>query len=264
VAPSVKGRIGEGDSIRALVRLDGASRRGKPPGELTVEREQLSKRPKKATLRLHVPEAGGGLRVARMNERKNAWEAPAPVDVAGALAKARRAAATSSDDDAAAAFPSSSSSSRTTGQKLSATMDVVHAFPLPGPDTTFASPLLCEPCAPEPAEETTIVHRLRRRQAELLELETALEAPLRRLLQESAAERDRFFDPAAVSAREADEDLLSRYTQMMADEQAAARKAAAQIDEDMNAFCVICYDGEVTKDNQILFCDSCDTPMHQW
>jgi PHD-finger len=36
-----------------------------------------------------------------------------------------------------------------------------------------------------------------------------------------------------------------------------------QLEKDMDAVCVICDDGEVTPDNQILFCEACNVVVHQ-
>jgi hypothetical protein len=36
-----------------------------------------------------------------------------------------------------------------------------------------------------------------------------------------------------------------------------------QLEQDMDAVCDICKDGEVTPDNQILFCESCNVAVHQ-
>jgi len=34
-------------------------------------------------------------------------------------------------------------------------------------------------------------------------------------------------------------------------------------DQDMDAVCEICNDGEVTPDNQIIFCEACNVAVNQ-
>jgi hypothetical protein len=63
--------------------------------------------------------------------------------------------------------------------------------------------------------------------------------------------------------RAAWEECLENYQKVLDRMKAAALAWQLQQEQDMNAVCDICNDGEVSVINQILFCESCNVAVHQ-
>lgn len=67
-----------------------------------------------------------------------------------------------------------------------------------------------------------------------------------------------------VSRRKEDEQTLIEYEAVLNRRRELDIAFQKQRDQDMDAVCEICGDGEVTPDNQILFCEACNVAIHQY
>jgi PHD-zinc-finger like domain/PHD-finger len=136
--------------------------------------------------------------------------------------------------------------------KLPATLPPLHVL------RDFALPAI------EPMSEDEIKQELIKAQDELRELEgNTLEPIARAILTKVVQDRLAFEDPS-FEARETEDALIMEQTKDMIEE----RKKSAKVEEerismDMEAVCVICDDGNITPNNQIIFCESCNVAVHQ-
>lgn len=112
-------------------------------------------------------------------------------------------------------------------------------------------------------ENDEILEELRSKQTLLLQTETAMEPHLRSLMKEVVAERMEWEQPEAREKRAEEKRILKRMEEYVARRKEEDQARQEQQEQDMNAVCSICNDGEVTPENQILFCEACDVPVHQ-
>jgi len=111
--------------------------------------------------------------------------------------------------------------------------------------------------------EGTLLRELEKKQRELTDTETRLEPQVRHLLHKYFEERVQFESEDAVEKRKSDMLTLKEYDAVLERRREADLAWQAQLEQDMDAVCDICGDGEVTVDNQILFCEACNVAVHQ-
>eukprot|EP00984_Skeletonema_dohrnii_P032451 scaffold26657_cov130-Skeletonema_dohrnii-CCMP3373.AAC.2 len=104
---------------------------------------------------------------------------------------------------------------------------------------------------------------LERKQRELLKLEASIEVTARGLLTKAYEETSDFHRNGSTAKRQQDEKTLDEYAAVQKRLHEADLAWQAQLDQDMDAVCDICFDGEVTPENQIIFCDTCNVAVHQ-
>lgn len=135
------------------------------------------------------------------------------------------------------------------GQHL-AQLDILKQFPLPAEES-------------DDTEDNEIVKQLLAKQQLLLETETSLEPRLRDIMSKLIIERMEYEKPEAQEQRAEERQIMKRMEEYLARRKELDLAREEQRELDMNAVCNICNDGEVTPDNQILFCEACDVPIHQ-
>lgn len=86
---------------------------------------------------------------------------------------------------------------------------------------------------------------------------TQIEPTVRKLVKSSMVELTKDED-----AKKADV-IMKRYLEYETKQQQDCLVEREREEEDMNAHCIICYDGEVTLSNQIVFCEGCNVAVHQ-
>lgn len=107
-----------------------------------------------------------------------------------------------------------------------------------------------------------ILDFLTKKRDQLLSLESQTEPKLRSLLEGILHKRLQYEND--VSRRKEDEQTLIEYEAVLNRRRELDIAFQKQRDQDMDAVCEICGDGEVTPDNQILFCEACNVAIHQY
>mmetsp|Transcript_10257 Transcript_10257/g.15658 ORF Transcript_10257/g.15658 Transcript_10257/m.15658 type:complete len:1785 (+) Transcript_10257:91-5445(+) len=97
---------------------------------------------------------------------------------------------------------------------------------------------------------------------ELMSIETKVEPQLRHLLKEVIDDRMAYEKDETNRAME--REILNDYQKVLERRREMDLAFQKQRDQDMDAVCDICKDGEVTPDNQILFCEACNVAVHQY
>eukprot|EP00934_Nitzschia_sp_Nitz4_P000149 Nitzschia sp. Nitz4//scaffold25_size161228//71935//80159//NITZ4_002431-RA/size161228-augustus-gene-0.113-mRNA-1//1//CDS//3329544589//149//frame0 len=129
-------------------------------------------------------------------------------------------------------------------------LDILRTFPLSMPP-------------PVDSEPDEILRGLLQAQASLLEVEKSLEPTARELMTKVVEEREEFERPGTREKIAKEKDILKRNEKLAEQRKKDDEAWQEKLEQDMNAVCNICNDGEVTPDNQILFCEACDVPVHQ-
>lgn len=149
------------------------------------------------------------------------------------------------------------------------TWKVLRTFALPGAysvetDTAISSPSTdASPDTSMPNGDGTILAGLLRKQEELRKLEDSFEPKLRSLLTQAYQERVEHEAQERVEQRAEAKASISKYEAEISRKREADSAWQAQLEQDMDAVCDVCLDGDVTVDNQILFCESCNVAIHQ-
>ena len=112
-------------------------------------------------------------------------------------------------------------------------------------------------------EETDLLLDLKAKQAQVTELEASMEPHLRELMQKIVDERLDFEKSGHLLKKEEEERIMEANRKMRARLHVEDLEKQKRLEQDMEAVCCICNDGEVTPDNQIIFCESCDVAIHQ-
>ena len=116
-------------------------------------------------------------------------------------------------------------------------------------------------------EETInqVLKELLNKQAELRRLESNILEPKVRSLLGKVIEERREYETSGSARKTAEEKkILEANHQMLERRREFDQIYQDQLDQDMDAVCEICNDGEVTPDNQILFCEACNVAVHQF
>jgi len=113
------------------------------------------------------------------------------------------------------------------------------------------------------ADSDDLMNELMKKQQQLMALENELEPRLRNLLGQVVRERIRYDSKSSCKIRAIRDECLDRYNKVMERKKAAVLAWQMQQEQDMDAVCDICNDGEVSVNNQILFCESCNVAVHQ-
>ena len=108
-----------------------------------------------------------------------------------------------------------------------------------------------------------VLTELEKKQKELVALEASMVPTARRLLSKAVSERIEFERPEARNRRADVERILKENDEHVARRKELDQAWQDQLEQDMNAVCSICNDGEVTPENQILFCEACNVAVHQ-
>jgi hypothetical protein len=122
----------------------------------------------------------------------------------------------------------------------------------------------CVPCISEKTRVTegdTVISSLKGLQQDLAAIERSNSSVLEKLLRNVSEERKRF--ELEKKKRVLDADIAAKYEAELQRRIDAQKALEVQQEEDDNAVCDICGDGESTGENRIIFCDSCDVSVHQ-
>ena len=144
----------------------------------------------------------------------------------------------------------------TTETELTPHLEILKAFPL-----------VCQQISPPPGKHSgnsdELLGEIEKAQKKLQSIERDIEPTIRDLLRKSLEERIRYESPDAVQERKREEFILEENQRLIARRKEMDAAWQKQLEQDMDAVCNICDDGEVTPENQILFCEACNVAVHQ-
>jgi hypothetical protein len=103
---------------------------------------------------------------------------------------------------------------------------------------------------------------LKKHQDALKSRELMLIPRVRFLMSQAYTER-LSFESSVKKQLESEKEIISAYESLLQKKREALKAMEIQQEEDDNAVCDICYDGESSGENRIIFCDSCDVSVHQ-
>ncbi len=109
----------------------------------------------------------------------------------------------------------------------------------------------------------TVLCELKKQQEKLIELEKSNSYELHNLLHRVVDERMHFETGNTRKSRIAAEKTIAEYEAAVQRRNDAQKALELQQEEEENAVCDICGDGESTGENRIIFCDACDLSVHQ-
>lgn len=124
-------------------------------------------------------------------------------------------------------------------------------------------PVLSEMDEGVSSEADEVLSELAKKQNELSDLEKSLEPMARNLLTRSIEDRIEYEKPEGRRRREETRRILKQNEDNVTRRKEMDQVWQNQLEQDMNAVCSICNDGEVTPENQILFCEACNVAVHQ-
>lgn len=144
--------------------------------------------------------------------------------------------------------------------EASANWNVIRSFPLVGGATKNEAEKNDESVE---SSDDIFLTELKKKQSKLLELESSVETTSRSILAKAYDEHLDFRSDEQRAKRERDKAKVEEYNAVQKRIHEAELAWQAQLDQDMDAVCDVCFDGEVTPDNQIIFCDACNVAIHQ-
>jgi hypothetical protein len=145
---------------------------------------------------------------------------------------------------------------------IDSTMEILRCFPV-HEQTVLNSTTPTTTAIMNDEEQNEILSQLKFKQQQLMSAEKKLEPNLRELLSKIIQERWEYETPENRQKVDRDKRILKEYEEEVARRKEIDQRWQDQLEEDMNAVCNICSSGEVTPDNQILFCEACNVPVHQ-
>lgn len=133
-----------------------------------------------------------------------------------------------------------------------AAIDIFRCFELPS-----------KPEAGEIEQPSDLLRCLEDKQAELRKLELKMQPKIDSLMQAVVEERMEYEKNAESRRRVEENRFIEEYMRKCHIRKQLAQKEQEQLEQDMNAICAVCNDGEVAPGNQILFCEGCNVAVHQ-
>lgn len=111
-------------------------------------------------------------------------------------------------------------------------------------------------------EEDNLLLELTEKQTKLIKLESKLQPFIDDIFCSLMYERHHHELNFCANIKST-EKIYRDYDLLLQRKRINAEKLQAQIEADMDAVCSICLDGNITSENQILFCESCNVAVHQ-
>ena len=111
--------------------------------------------------------------------------------------------------------------------------------------------------------DDSFLAEMKKKQDELKRLESSIEITSRSLLKKAYDDALDFQLGGRKAEKERQKQVLKDFEEVKQRLHEADMAWQAQLEQDMDAVCDICWDGEVTPENQIIFCDSCNVAVHQ-